>query len=164
MDGAALAVEEIFRLADQLAVARFIHPSDAGRAAALDLEKQARPGARREHRIRTGAQQKGALQGVEGTGDGAGAGEGAEIDALGGPGAAMFQKLGKGVILAQQDIGKAFVVAVGDIVARLELLDQIGFQQQRFGLRRRGDEEHLGGFRDHAGDAVIVAAAAGHRN
>ena len=69
----------------------------------------------------------------------------------------MLQQLRKGMILAQQDVGKALVVAIGDIVARLEPLDQVGFQQQRFGLRRGGDEQHLGGFRDHAGDAARYA-------
>ena len=129
---AAFAVQEIFRLHHQFAVCSFIHPPDARRAAALDLKQQAGPRAGGEHRIRTGAQQKSALQCVEGAGDGAGAGERPEIGALGAAGAAMLQKLREGVIFAQQDIGKAFVVAVRHIIARLELLDEIALQQQCF--------------------------------
>ena len=46
----------------------------------------------------------------------------------------MLQQLREGMVLAQQDVGKALVVAIADIVARLQPLDQVGFQQQRFGL------------------------------
>ena len=102
-----LPLQEAFGFLDQLVIAGQIDAVHARRAAALDLEQQAGPGAAVEHRIRTGAQQEGALQGVEGAVDGAGAGEGAEIDALGGLGAAMLQQLRKGMVLAQQDVGES---------------------------------------------------------
>ena len=76
-------------------------------------------------------------------------------------GAAMLQQLREGMILAQQDVGKALVVAIADIVARLQPLDQVGFQQQRFGLGRGGDEQHLRRLGDHARDAVGVAGRLG---
>ena len=161
LHAAAFAGEKAFGFLHQLAIARLVDASHAGRAAALDLEQQAGPGARGEHRIRAGAQQKGALQRIEGAGDRAGAGERPEIDSLGGLGAAMLEQLRKGMILAQQDVGKALVVAIGNIVARLELLDEIGFQQQRFGFGRGGDEQHLRRLRHHAGQAVAVHPAPG---
>ena len=57
-------------------------------------------------------------------------------------------------------LGKLFV-AVGDVVARLQPLDQIGFQQQRFDLGRRRDEDHLRRLRDHVLDAVGLRARLG---
>jgi hypothetical protein len=161
LHGTAFAMQEILCFPHQLSIGGLIEPADTRRTAALDLEQQAGAGARREHRVRTGAQQKCALQCVQGAGHRAGTGEGPEIEALRAFGAAMFQQLWKRVILAQQDVGKAFVVAIGHVVTRLELLDQVGFQQQRFGFRGGGNEEHLRCFGDHAGDAVIVAAAQG---
>ena len=62
LKGAALAGEKAFRFVHQFLISRLIDPSDAGRAAALDLEQQARPGACLEDGIRTRAQQKRALQ------------------------------------------------------------------------------------------------------
>ena len=58
-------------------------------------------------------------------------------------------------------LGKALVVAIADIVAGLQPLDQVGFQQQRFGLDCGGDEQHLRRLRHHAGEAVGMHAAAG---
>ena len=75
----------------------------------------------------------------------------------------MFEQLREGVVLAQQNVGEGFVVAIRDVVARLEALDQIGFKQQRFGLRRRGDEQHLAGLRDHPGDTLGMPARFGVR-
>ena len=75
----------------------------------------------------------------------------------------MLQKLRKGVVLAQQDVGKAFVVAERNVVARLQPLDQVGFQQQRLGLRRRRHEQHLGRLVDHARDALCMRRPTWHR-
>ena len=157
----AFAVEEVFGFLHQLVIAGQVDAVHAGRAATLDLEQQAGPGAAFEHRIRTGAQQEGALQGVEGAVDRAGGGEWTEIDALGGLGAAMLEQLRIGMILAQQDIGETLVVAVADIVAGLQPLDQVGFQQQRFDLAGGGDEHHLGGLGHHAGQPVAMHPAGG---
>jgi hypothetical protein len=160
---AAFAVEEAHGLKDQLAISHLIDAPHARRAAALDLKQQAGAGAALEHRIRTGAQEEGALQRIQGAIDRPGRCEGPEIDALGRARAAMFEQLREGVVLAQQNVGEGFVVAIRDVVARLEPLDQIGFKQQRFGLRRRGDEQHLAGLRDHPGDTLGMPARFGVR-
>ena len=52
-----------------------------------------------------------------------------------------------------QDVREAFVVAQHHVVAGFQLLDQVGFEQQRLGLGLGGDEHHRAGLRDHAGDA-----------
>ena len=161
LHGAAFAVEEQFRFANQLAIARLVDAPDAGRAAALDLEQQARPRARLEHRIRARAQQERALQRVERAAHRLRARERPEIDAFGRARAAMLEQLRKGMILAQQDIREGFVVAIGDVVAGLQTLDEIGFEQQRLGLRRRRDEQHLRRVGDHARDALVVPAGLG---
>ena len=79
LDLAALAGQEVARLAHQLAVVRFRDALHAGRGAALDLVLQAGPGAHREHAVAAIAQQEGALQGDDGAVDRAGGGEGPEI-------------------------------------------------------------------------------------
>jgi hypothetical protein len=56
-----------------------------------------------------------------------------------------------------EDVGEALVVAQQHIVARLQLLDEIGLQQQRLGLGLGGDEDHRHGLRDHPGDADGLA-------
>ena len=56
-----------------------------------------------------------------------------------------------------QDIGERFVVAQQHIEARPQTLDQIGFEQQRFGLGAGNDEFERAGRRDHALDAGIEA-------
>ena len=63
--------------------------------------------------------------------------------------------------MREQDVGEALVVAVGDVVARLQPLDQIGFQQQRFDLGGGRDEDHLRRLRDHARDAIGLRAGLG---
>jgi hypothetical protein len=55
----------------------------------------------------------------------------------------------KGMILAQQDEGEAFVVAQQHVVGRAEALDQLRFEQQRLGLGVGGDDGHRAGLRDH---------------
>ena len=61
------------------------------------------------------------------------------------------------MIGADQDIGEALVVAQRDVVAGLELLDEIGLEQQRLGVRLGGDEHHRMGLRHHARDAARLA-------
>ena len=58
---------------------------------------------------------------------------------------------------ADQDIGEALVVAQRDVVAGLQLLDEIGLEQQRLGVRFGGDEHHRMRLRDHARDAARLA-------
>src|SRR5258708_8851236 len=79
---ARLAGEERRGLVDELAVARLVDAPDARSRAALDLVEQARPGARREHRVRARAQQERTLQRGERLVDRAPPPEGAEILAV----------------------------------------------------------------------------------
>jgi hypothetical protein len=58
---------------------------------------------------------------------------------------------------ANEDIGEALVVAQRHVVARLQLLDEIGLEQQRLGVRLGGDEHHRARLRDHARDAARLA-------
>jgi hypothetical protein len=85
-----------------------------------------------EHGIRAGAQQERALQRVQRHVDRARRGEGPEIQAVARSCAAMLEHLGKRVIVAQEDIRKALIVAIRDVIAGLQPLDQVGFQQQGF--------------------------------
>ena len=64
------------------------------------------------------------------------------------------------MVARQQDERERLVVAHQHVEARLQLLDEIGFEQQRLGLGARRDEHHVGGQRDHARDAVGVPLAA----
>ena len=151
--GAAAAGKEILRLANQLAVVGQRDFACAGRRAALDLIEQTGPRAVGVIAVGAGAQQEGALQRAERSMHRAGAGERPKIIALDVARAAMFGDARRVVIAGDENIGKALVVAQQHIVARLQLFDEIGFEQQRFRLRLDGDEHHRRGLRDHAGDA-----------
>ena len=67
--------------------------------------------------------------------------------------AAMLEDLRRPVVAGDQDIGKRLVVAQLHVEARPQLLDQIGFEQQRLGFGRGRDDLHRHGGRDHAQDA-----------
>ena len=69
----------------------------------------------------------------------------------------MLEDLRRPVVGGDQDIGKRLVVAQQHVEARPQPLDQVGFEQQRLGLGRGGDELDRGGRRDHALDAGVVA-------
>ncbi len=101
------------------------------------------------------------MQRVQRVVDRAGAGEGAEIIAFGLAGSAMLDQLRALMLAPDQDVGKALVVAQQDVEARFQALDQVRFQQQRFGLGAREDELHGSRQRDHQGDAIGVAAGLG---
>ena len=62
----------------------------------------------------------------------------------------MLGHLRIGVVLTDHQPGIGFVVAQDDVVARPQLLDQIGFKQQRLGLRGGGDDLQPAGFEHHA--------------
>ena len=153
----AAAGEEFVGLAHQFAIAGEIDLLRARRRAALDLIEQARPRARLEKQIRARAQQEGALQRVDGAVDRAGRGERPVIMARPRARAAMLEDLRRPVIRRDQDVGKRLVVAQQHVEARAQPLDQIGFEQQRFGLGLGGDELHRRRRRDHAHDAAVVA-------
>ena len=149
----AAAGQEVVRLAHQFGIAGEIDLAGAGAGAAADLIEQAGPGAAFEEAVGAGADQERALQRRDGAVDRAGGGERPEIA----PGprlrAAMLEDLRRPMVAGDQDIGKRLVVAQLHVEARPQLLDQIGFQQQRFGLGRGGDDLDRHGRRDHAQDA-----------
>ena len=124
-----------------------------GAGAALDLVEQAGAGAVVVIAVRAGAQQKGALERVHGAEHRAGAGERPEIIAGNRARAAMLDEPRRVVAAGDQNVGEALVVAQHHVVARLQLLDQIGLEQQRLGFGLGGDEHHRAGLRHHAGDA-----------
>ncbi|MMZ69397.1 hypothetical protein D1872_322350 [compost metagenome] len=63
-----------------------------------------------------------------------GRGEGAEVVARNGVGAAMLPHLGRAVVAPDHQLGEGLVVAQQDVEARLQLLDEVGFEQQGLGL------------------------------
>ena len=76
-----------------------------------------------------------------------------------------FRQLAEGVISRQQDLRQAFVVAKKDVVARLQLLDQVRFQKQRLDLGLGDDDFQRLGLADHAHQSVGQAVrlrVAGH--
>src|SRR5690606_10656693 len=132
-------LQEARRVLDQRGIALRGDVADAGSRAALDLVEQAGPRPVREEAVRAGAEQERLLQLVQRAVDRAGGGEGAEIAPLLAPGSAMLAEQRPGAVL-DQDMRKALVVAQQHVEAGLQLLDEIRLEQQRLGLRRRGDE------------------------
>ena len=118
--------------------------------------QQTRPRARLEKRIRAGAQQEGALQRIDGAVDRAGVGEGPVIVPWPRARAAMLEDLRRPVVGRDQDERKRLVVAQQHVEARPKPLDQVGFEQERFGLGLGGDEFHRHRARDHAHDTAVV--------
>ena len=96
--------------------------------------QQARPGAAREHSIGAAAQQEHLLQGGQGRIHRMGRGERAEVLVAFGPRPAMFHDPREVVPGFDHDVGKRLIVLEDDVVARVQLLDQVAFQQQRLGL------------------------------
>jgi hypothetical protein len=70
----------------------------------------------------------------------------------------MLDDLRRLMVAREQNIGKRLVIAQQHVEARAEALDEVGFEEQRFRFRARRHELHAGRGRDHAGDAVGVAA------
>ncbi|MEY9407157.1 hypothetical protein ABH989_001623 [Bradyrhizobium ottawaense] len=149
----ALAGQEVARLAHQGRIAGKVDLAGAGAGAAADLVEQAGPAAALEEGIRAGADQEGALQRRDGAVDRAGGGERTEIAPGPALRAAMFQDLRRPMVTGDQDVGKRFVVAQLHVEARPQLLDEVGFQQQRLGLGVGRDDLHGDRGRDHAQDA-----------
>ena len=56
------------------------------------------------------------------------------------------------MIAGNQDIGEAFIVPQQHVIFRLELLDQVLFKQQRFGLCVGRQKHHRRGVRNHRGN------------
>ncbi len=127
---------------------------------AFDLVQKAGPRTGIKYRIGAIAQQKNLLELVQRPVDRARAGKGAVIRTLLLFCAAMFLDLWKGMILCHQNIGKAFVIAQQDVEFRLQLLDQILFQQQRFGFGFCGQKHHRSRGTNHPVDPAAVATGA----
>ncbi|MNI26158.1 hypothetical protein D3C73_798450 [compost metagenome] len=155
-DGARLAAQEGLGLVDQFAVVLQRDQAGARGRAALDLMQHAGAGAGLVDAVRAGPQQEGLLQGVQRVVDRPGRGEGAEIVAGHGVGAAMLAHLGRAVVAADHQFGEGLVVAQQDVEARLQLLDEVGFEQQGLGLGRRDHQLHRAGQRHHQADALGV--------
>src|SRR5690606_3880449 len=90
--------------------------------------------------------------------DGAGRGERSEILSGNPLRAAMLQRLRCFMVGADEDVRERLVVAEDDIEAWLQLLDKVGFEEQRLGFARRHHELHRAGERDHPRDALRVPA------
>ena len=119
--------------------------------------QQARPRAALEKAVRAGAQQERALQRRDGAVDRPHRGERAVVVARRERAPRCLRICGAQWSRGDQDVGKRLVVAQQHVEARPQALDQIGFEQQRLGLGRGGDEFHRRGRRDHALDPGVVA-------
>jgi hypothetical protein len=73
----------------------------------------------------------------------------------------MLTHLGGAVVAADHQLGEGLVVAQQDVEARLQLLDEVGFQQQGLGLGRGDDQLHRPGLGHHQADALGVETALG---
>gem|GEM_PF-2410571 len=155
-DGARLAAQELFGLGDQFAVVLKANQAGARGRAALDLVQHAGAGAGLIDAVGAGPQQEGLLQGVQRAVDRPGRGEGAEIVAGRGVGASMLPDLGRAVVAADHQFGEGLVVAQHHVEAGLQLLDEVGFQQQGFGLGGGDHQLHRPGLRHHQADALGV--------
>ena len=65
------------------------------------------------------------------------------------------------MVLGDQNVWKAFVIAQQHVEARLELLDQVLFQKQGFGFGARRQKHHRRRFADHPGNAAGMAGRPG---
>ncbi len=148
--------EKILGLLHQRVVFGDAHLARAGRGAAADLVQKAGPGAVGVNRIGAAADEKGLLHGADRPVHRPGVGEGAVVGALHPPRPAMLGQPRRLVIPGDEDVGKRLVVAQQHVVARLELLDQVGFQQQRLGLGGGDGGLHARHLHQHQGDAVGV--------
>src|SRR5262249_40261880 len=108
---AALARKERLRLPDQFVIRGARYLARAGRRAALDLIKQARPGTAVEHGIRAGADQERALYRVDCAVHRVYGRERAEVIALTVVRTPMLQNLSRPVAFGDQNIGERLVVA-----------------------------------------------------
>ena len=148
------AGEEGFGVRDKTVIGRVVNPPDTRRGTALDLIQQARPVTIVKKTVSTASQQKQFLQRVQRLVDGASAGERAVILTLMPPRTAMFLNTRKFMVGAQQDEGKAFIVAQQHIVSGAVTLDELRLQQQRLSLAIGGDDGHRSRQRDHPAQAV----------
>ena len=134
------------------------HQPHARRAAAADLVLQARPRAVAEHAVLAAAQLEQLVHQVERFAHRADAGVRAEVAARDRARPAVQGDARPG-LLGQQHVRIALVVAQQHVVARLERLDQLVFEQQRFGLGARDRDFHARDLRQHRHDARGLSAS-----
>ncbi len=151
-----LAAQELFGRADQFAIVLQADQAGARRRASLDLVQHAGADAAFVDAVGAGPEKERLLQGVQRAVHRPGGGEGAEIVARHGVGAPVLADLGRAVVAADHQLGERLVVAQHHIEARLQLLDEVGFQQQGLGLRGRDHHLHGPGQGHHQGDALGV--------
>ena len=137
LHGVGLAGQKGARFFDELPVVLKLDLPRAGRGAALDLKEEAGPRAAVVDVVGTGAQEERSLKRIDGAVHGSGAGEGSEIVALERARAAMLGDLRRFLVAPDDDVGEGLVVPEGDVVARLEALDEVGFEKKRLGFRAR---------------------------
>src|SRR5262249_42760822 len=155
------AGEKTDGLLDQLGIVAVRDDAGTRRRAALDLVEEAGPRPALVEGIRTGADEEGALHGIDGARYRSGRCERTEIPALTRAGGGMLGHCRRGVIGGDQDVWKRLVVAEEDIEAGPEALDQIGLEKQGLGLGSGGDELHRRGRLDGAGDAAGLVGEPG---
>ncbi len=143
------AHQEIARIADQLGIARLVDAIDARRRTTADLIEQTGPVAAVVKPVGARSQQEQLLQRIQRLAHLPRARERPEIIALHPPRAAMQLHPRKIMIAAQQDVGKALIVAQQDVVGGPEPLDQLRLQQQRLGLVIGRHHRHAARLRDH---------------
>ncbi len=162
-DAGVAAREEILGLADVRRVVLGRHAADARRAAALDLVQQAGAGARGERAVGARAQQERALQRIERAVHRAGRGERAVIDSAFVARAAVLDDARPALRALERrarsgggdvDVGERLVVAQQHVVARLQALDEVRFEQQRLDLGVGRDDLERRRFRHHAAQAL----------
>ncbi len=147
-------VEEHRRVAHVVAVCIALDQADARRRAAPDLMLQARPRAVLEIAVLAVADLEELLDQVEALAHRTRARKRPEITPAAAARAAMECETR---ILARRQVYVriALVVAENDVVARLQRLDQLRFEQQRLGLGARDHRLDARDLRDHRGNARI---------
>jgi hypothetical protein len=128
--------------------------TDAGRRAAANLVLQTGPVTMRVVAVFAVADPKQFLDQIDALAHGTCRGIGPEIAVPAPPGTPVKSDLGKIVAGRQYDPGIGFVVPQQDVVTRLEGLDPLVLQQQRFTLGPRQAYFHFCNLGDHPHDAV----------
>ena len=126
--------------------------ADAGGGATLDLIEQAGAVAVFEHAVFAGAQQENFLQNLNAVANGVAVGVGAEVLVGFLQAAAVVGHLREGMP-GEHEVGVGFVVAKQDIVFRRQGLDEVVFENQRFGFGAGYRDFDVGNLPHHQGNA-----------
>jgi hypothetical protein len=150
------AFQQAYGIANVTGVVRLADQPHTGRRAALDLVLQTGPVTVCKEGVAARPQAEQFLQGIDRLAHAGGAGERPEV-AVRAPFLAAVVTDTRKRVGGEADIGIAFVVAVDDVVARVLLLDERGFQDQRFILGVGHRDLDTPDLADHALDARITA-------